>query len=585
MIIRELAVLILALLSIAPNVYGATYYVDCDTTDGTRTHDTITAALAATTDDAENTINVKGTCAEAVTIAESGLDATHRLIIQTWDGNAIIEGTGLSNASGITINSGEDYITIQSSGVYTFTVQNFEREGVKGGSEGNAATSDYIKISGLILADNETDTDAFSGSGITLNWARYATIENNVISPLKFGVIRLFNSVNDVDNHTVISGNNLSGVAIANVKGIDIRKYGSYIDILNNTITTSWASDAVSNVTGILAQDSDGINSASTLNNIVMDGNTVVTINSPLLYSANGVGIQMQDCLTCEISDNIVGRWGEDGIEVDDVGTSGSTSCNVIVERNKVYDYHGKASGSTGGVEIADYVGDVTVGGGSGCLPVIVRNNIVYFSDSEVDTGGYGVRGFGTHSGSSSKTRVEYYNNTCYSNLAHTIPCYRFSGLYSLTMKNNIGRSLNARNVIDLDTIGTATVSYNSMINAGAGDAGDVYYINDGGYVGYNEAEVTNGDLFAASGLEPAANYLGTDPNFTSAPTDLSLTVGDDRIDTGTDLSSLFTDDYSGITRPQGSGYDIGSYEYVAPIFTIIGSGTTTIGSGTTTIQ
>jgi len=43
--------------------------------------------------------------------------------------------------------------------------------------------------------------------------------------------------------------------------------------------------------------------------------------------------------------------------------------------------------------------------------------------------------------------------------------------------------------------------------------------------------------------------------------TDYALTIGSDGIDDGTTIA-LVTDDYSGVSRPQGSAYDIGAFEY-----------------------
>ena len=55
----------------------------------------------------------------------------------------------------------------------------------------------------------------------------------------------------------------------------------------------------------------------------------------------------------------------------------------------------------------------------------------------------------------------------------------------------------------------------------------------------------------------------GTAQDFVSAPNDFHLAESSTVIDSGLDLSSLFTDDFDGNARPQGSGWDIGAYEYI----------------------
>lgn len=50
-----------------------------------------------------------------------------------------------------------------------------------------------------------------------------------------------------------------------------------------------------------------------------------------------------------------------------------------------------------------------------------------------------------------------------------------------------------------------------------------------------------------------------------SSAGDYSLKAGSPAIDKGADLSSLFNIDYAGVSRPQGSAWDIGAYEYVSP--------------------
>lgn len=541
----------------ATDVYVDSSWTGSENGSMSQPYNTIGEGLASLTSGLANTLNLKGNFNEAVVINKSGQDAENPLIIQNWNGNVFIDGSGKSNAQGITISNSMDYITIQSSGGYSFTIQDFEERGIYGDtSVGNS--SDYLKISGLNLTNNSTDLTAYRPSGIELRYAKYATIENNVISPIRRGAIHLTYSLNSAGVHTVVSGNTILGASTANSKAIAVLQYGTYIDILNNTITTSWASDATSDISGILVQDSNGSNAASDglyqpLTNIVIDGNTVTSTNSPLLYSGNGVGIQAQDCVTCTISDNVVGSWGEDGIEVDDLGTPTGRSCDVIVERNLVYNTHGKSGGATANYEMADMIGDVTM---SDCPPVILRNNISFFDDPSI-VADSGLRGFGTHSGSSSKTRLEYYNNTCYSSLStHANPCYRFNSLYSLTFKNNIGRNFAVQNVIDASTIANITMDHNSLHRVDDGIVLRVIGVGD-----YTEDSIAAGSLYNAAGLEPPQYYLGDDPAFVNPPTDFTLQSGDARIDSGVAITG-FSNDYNSKVRPQGGGWDLGAVEF-----------------------
>lgn len=63
-----------------------------------------------------------------------------------------------------------------------------------------------------------------------------------------------------------------------------------------------------------------------------------------------------------------------------------------------------------------------------------------------------------------------------------------------------------------------------------------------------------------------ASNNLTLDPQFTDAGAfDFSLQATSPAIDTGVTLAQV-TDDYRGVSRPQGSAYDIGAYEWSAPV-------------------
>lgn len=563
------------LLLLMPSVaFGVT--VDCDN-PGVGDYDTLQAAITAQ-DDGAIIIQAKGTCAESLTVDISGTDTVNRVVIENWTGNLILEGTGLT--TGITISAGKDNITVQASGGYDFTIQNFEGRAIwSEATSGN--TSDNITIDGLTIINNSTLASEFIVSGIYSDYGRFWTVTNNTISPVNRGAVHLFYHVSTSETHSVVSGNTITGNVSANSQIIAVQHWGSYVDILNNDITVSWTSSAIGNVSGIFCEDRAGLDTAEQLTNIVATGNTVLSTNDPLYGSNNGVGIIFTDCQDCTISQNEVGRWGEDGIEVDDSNTNPDSSCNILVERNYIHNIFGNEGGSTGGIEAAGTPGSESKT--PECEPLIIRNNLVVFTDPTIEneSGATDIRGFGSHQGGGTDGRIEYYNNTCYSSLAtHQIPCFRLSGHYSVILKNNLSVSYGFYTVLlDSNTITSIESNYNSYTRI---DDGDVLRVI--GDADYTEEEIAAGDAFASIG-EVGDNYLYSTPNFTNAPSDLSLVAGDDRIGAGVDLSGIFTNDYSGNTR--SAPWDIGAYGYVsqATIFTTIGSGTTTIGSGTTAIQ
>lgn len=102
------------------------------------------------------------------------------------------------------------------------------------------------------------------------------------------------------------------------------------------------------------------------------------------------------------------------------------------------------------------------------------------------------------------------------------------------------------------------------------------YIANDGtGHV-YSDYDVYYGDGEPPSaGDFTVTNAINLDPDFVSAGTsDFTLSPGSPALDSGTSaVSGTVTDDYIGISRPQNSVYDIGSYEDEgAGITTISGS-------------
>jgi len=101
---------------------------------------------------------------------------------------------------------------------------------------------------------------------------------------------------------------------------------------------------------------------------------------------------------------------------------------------------------------------------------------------------------------------------------------------------------------------------------------GNTYFtsLNDGSCSGtsdYNNYYAGSGTGYF--GITEGANSVYTDPQLDA---NYKLTSTSPGKDTGTsDVDSVLTDDYDGISRPQGAGWDIGAYEF--NVFSIFSNG------------
>ncbi len=166
--------------------------------------------------------------------------------------------------------------------------------------------------------------------------------------------------------------------------------------------------------------------------------------------------------------------------------------------------------------------------------------------------------GFKTGSGYTNNAFI--YVNGSYNTVRHNSGI-RF-GTGGIAMYDGRGNTV-INNAIDCD-IGVACIN----VFAGAvADSGHVIQFNDfyaadptGKYRWNNIAYNNLADWQAASGQ---TNNLDRVPGFVDpASEDLHLVSGSDCIDAGT-AANASAEDYDGVSRPQGAGYDIGAYEFL----------------------
>jgi parallel beta-helix repeat protein len=136
-------------------------------------------------------------------------------------------------------------------------------------------------------------------------------------------------------------------------------------------------------------------------------------------------------------------------------------------------------------------------------------------------------------------TGLRFYDNTLYLNDGYDA-IELLLGAVNADLRNNIISTSGAASPIVIDgssTPGTA-VDYNCYHNRSGGSAG------------------------------PGAHSIAGDPRFTP---DFHLQPDSPCIDAGVDLSTHHTTDKDGVPRPQGTGWDMGAYEF-APSLTLYGT-------------
>jgi len=188
--------------------------------------------------------------------------------------------------------------------------------------------------------------------------------------------------------------------------------------------------------------------------------------------------------------------------------------------------------------------------------PIWIYNNHFY-CDSDVTpcTDENGIR-FRPAGGSGFEIHI--LNNTFTYNLYEAIHIGGKGGTFStIDIRNNIIYESGGGSGLEIESdVGspTITVDYNVLYGPDYGETslkikGQTYSCSGGSYSTYN----TNGSCNEVSLTDPVYGAEGN----------VRLSSGDTAAkEMGTDLSAYFTVDKDGISRPQGSAWDVGAYEY-----------------------
>ena len=160
---------------------------------------------------------------------------------------------------------------------------------------------------------------------------------------------------------------------------------------------------------------------------------------------------------------------------------------------------------------------------------------------------------------------VKCYNNTMYNTTAENVS-YKFYDIDSLDFRNNIIYTNNAWAIVGIDCFTDGNTYFNWDYNQYQGTQSAFAYM----FESWENHNCGNTSLYSWSTFKShfsadAHSEFGTLSFQGGTDTDPSyykLNEGSTGVDEGTTISSV-TDDYSGTSRPQGSTYDVGAYEYL----------------------
>ena len=315
-------------------------------------------------------------------------------------------------------------------------------------------------------------------------------------------------------------------VAGARWYGIFISGYGDAvynIKLIGNTVHDSVGSGI------IIQQSTDKTNPPR---NVVITGNTTYS-NGTHVHADHGMYINASGGLVAE---NV--SYDNSG-----AGIKNQSSSNMIWERNLLY-------ATTQGAQNYGFFVDKN----TSFLKNennIFRNNVIYGNQIGIYINN-GVNGPNV-----------YYHNTVINN-SNSTKTWGFSleadiGSANQVFQNNI--FLQDTRVVG-DVSGVAIYYLDTAAEAANNtfDYNDVYINSADNYYAVVAGAKTWAQWRALAG-SPDAHSLNVDPLFVARYTNLRLQPNSPILDAGYDLGNLVADDFDGIARPQGTGFDMGAFE------------------------
>jgi parallel beta-helix repeat protein len=397
-------------------------------------------------------------------------------------------------------------------------------------TKGFIIQANYITIRGFEIANTDYRRwDREKSSGIFIRGSNNV-IENNIIHDASLNGIFIYSAPSEptASSNNIIRNNQLFHNELA---GIEVNGHNNLIE--GNEVwgtvqchpTLMAVEDIASDNNGQKCPDYPAVSGLDADGMRFFGGGHIIRKNyiHDIVFGPDGINPSIGDY--------------NDAPHIDCFQTFGPYSnfveaTNITIEQNRCAELyvHGDGTAHGSGVTLGGQPNNITI-----------KNNIFF---------AYG--GVATYNTTVNSHHIYVLNNTFINDLSFNIYHPLGVGLenspYSV-IKNNIFYNHNYHTVYILTDTGTAQVDYNLAYN------------NDGTI----PPCVAWGNW---NTCQPTSNHelWNVNPQFVDpASGDYHLHATSPAIDAGYNLGNLVINDFEGIIRPQGAGYDIGAYELTAP--------------------